>query len=242
MAVADRDPVHGGGDREAGGNERLAVEAAQDAEGLRLDLLLFAPADVGHDVVGHVHGSDSGVARARERLQRRHRDLAQAEGAVQGSKRHRQAHDAAVRVGDDVTAAGALALDRERVEVIGVDLRDQQRHVGIHPMVAGVGDDGVALAGQRGLHLAGDRGVEPGEEHLGAERALARRHPKGTDRLGGSPGQPPGAGLAVRLARRAVGGGQVDHLEPRVIGEELDEALAHRSRRPQDAHRNLHVA
>ena len=109
-------------------------------------------------------------------------------------------------------------------------------------MVAGVGDDGVALAGQRGLHLAGDRGVEPGEEHLGAERALARRHPKGTDRLGGSPGQPPGAGLAVRLARRAVGGGQVDHLEPRVIGEELDEALAHGSRRSQDAHRNLHVA
>ena len=66
VAVADRHPVHGGGDREAGGNERLAVEAPQDAAGLRFDLLLLAPADVGHHVVGHVHGGDPGVARARE--------------------------------------------------------------------------------------------------------------------------------------------------------------------------------
>ena len=68
----------------------------------------------------------------------------EAERAVQRRQGHGQADHAAVRVGDDVAAAGALALHGERVEVVGVDLGDEQRHVGVHAVVARVGDHGVA--------------------------------------------------------------------------------------------------
>src|SRR5262249_60080617 len=53
---------------------------------------------------------------------------------------------------------------------------------------------------------------------------------------------PPGTGFVVRLAGGAVGGRQVDDFEPRVIGQELDEALPDRARRPQHANGDLRHA
>ena len=160
---------------------------------------------------------------------------------MQGRQGHGQSHDAAVGVGDDVAATRAPTLRVQGVQVVGVHLGDEQRHVGVHAVVAGVRDDGVALAGEAGFHLARHRGVEPREEHLRAEGPLAGGDPDVRHGVGGSAGQAPGAGFAIGSARRAVGGGQLRHLEPRMIGEELHEALADRSRRAQDADRNLHL-
>ena len=147
VAVGHGHAVHGGGDRGSGAcGRRRRRSVPRISQRLGLDLLLLAAADVGDHVVRDVQGGDAGVAGAGEGLQRDHGHALEAERAVQRGQGHGQADHAAVRVGDDVAAARALALHGQRVEVVGVDLGDEQRHVGVHAVVARVGDHGVALA------------------------------------------------------------------------------------------------
>ena len=54
-----------------------------------------------------------------------------------------------------------VALRIEQRKVIGIDLGNQQRHQRIHPVVAGVADDGPAAAREGDLGVAGDRRIQP---------------------------------------------------------------------------------
>ena len=55
--------------------------------------------------------------------------------------------------------SGALLLGQDR-QVVGVDLRNEQRHQRIHPEVAGVADDEVARRRKGLFDFAGDGGIE----------------------------------------------------------------------------------
>src|SRR6185503_4754566 len=132
-----------------------------------------------------------------------------------------------------------LPLHGQRVEVIGVDLRDEERHVGVHAVVAGVRDDRVSLVRERRLHFARHRGVEAGEQDLGLELLVAGLDHAARGRLREGSPEAPRAGVLVRLARRPVRRRQLLDLEPGVIGEELHEALSDRARGAEHAHCHL---
>ena len=100
-------------------------------------------------------------------------------------------------------------------------------HVGAHAVVAGVGDHGVAPGGEDGLGLAGDGGIEAGEQQPGGEGGIERLDHQAGHRLRDTSRKPPGTGFAIGLARRALGGHDLGHGKPGMIGQELDEALAH---------------
>ena len=162
-----------------------------------------------------------GIAGAGEGLQRDHRDLGSIPNArCERRQGHGEAHHAAVRVGDDVAAAGALALHGEGVEVVGVDLGDQQRDVGVHAVVARVGDDRVALRAR------GPSPTSPATDESRPENSSFERNGPvaGPDRQAGdarpeaSPGSRHVQASRVGLARRAIRGRDLGHLEPGMIG------------------------
>jgi len=76
---------------------------------------------------------------------------------MQRGKREHQPNRRAVRIcNDESLSADALLLSVKRVQVIRVDLRNQQRHVRLHPMVAGIADNGNSRPGQIQFHLFRD--------------------------------------------------------------------------------------
>ena len=151
-------------------------------------------------------------------------------------ERHHQADRRAVGIGDHVAArllAPGLLFDQ--VQVVGVDLGNDQRHVGVHAEGARVGDHGASGRGKLRLHLAGDVGVERGEDDLRRAIGLGRRNGHARDALGQGSVEAPLGGVAVLLAAGAVAGRKPRDLEPRMVLEQLDEALADHTGRAKDA-------
>ena len=119
--------------------------------------------------------------------------------------------------------------------MIGVHLGNEQRHVGHHPVVARVADDDVAGLGECAFDLAGDRRVEPENISFGALPGVAASTIVLRDVVGQAIGQPPGGGVAERLALRALAGAEPLHLEPRMVREKRDELLADHAGRAENA-------
>src|SRR5690606_30232553 len=76
-----------------------------------------------------------------------------------------------------VLPAAPLALRLDRREVVRVDLRDHQRDIRIHAMVARVGEDALALGGEARLDLASDASRQSRENDRAAHRLLIVLHP-----------------------------------------------------------------
>jgi hypothetical protein len=235
VAVDGRHAVDLRGDGHRRVGEAAVAPASEDLARLGLDLLFLAAADVGDDVVEDRVRGDARVARAADGLHGRDVHALHAERALERRQGDGQAHHRAVRVGDDVPLA-ALALHVDGVEVVRVDLRDQQRDVGGHAVVLGVRDHRAAAVGVVVLRLAGDRGVEAGEEQPRLEVAAQRFHGEAGHVVGHERLETPVGRRAVRLSGAAVGGHHLVHAEPRVIGEELDEALADGAGGAEDGH------
>ena len=154
--------------------KRSSSQRAEDLARLGLDLLFLAAADVRDDVVEDRVRRHARVAGAGDGLHRRDVELVDAEAALDRRDGHRQSDRRAVRIRDDVAvAAAAFFLPLDRAEVIGVDLGDQQRDVGVHAVIARVRDDDAAAIRVVVLGFAGDGGVESGEDEARFE--LARR-------------------------------------------------------------------
>jgi len=166
VAVGDRHARR----RRADGERRVANHAvvvrAEQLAGFRLDFLFLAAADIRDHVAERVERRDAGIARARKRLQRRHDDTRDLE-LPQAGEYHGDVDGGAVRVGHDAARAleaARAALIVEQRQMIRVDLRDQQRHQRIHPVVARVADDQPSAAGEGRFRVTRDRRVERRED------------------------------------------------------------------------------
>ena len=126
-----------------------------------------------------------------------------------------------------------LLLDHP--QVIGIHFGQHQRHVGSHTEGAGVRDHGAAGGGKFRLHLTGDGRIHAGEEYLRRGIGLGGRHDHPGDALGQRRIQPPLGGLTIRFAAGAVAGRKPRNIEPRMVFEQLNIALADHSSRAKDA-------
>ena len=127
----------------------------------------------------------AGIARARERLHGHHVDRCQPERVVQRLQRADQVSRRAVRVRHDDSPPSLaqrqplrlLPVDQRRV--VGVDVRDQQRHVGVHAVRRGVGADRETCVGQLALRLRPAAAAGNGREeqlHVRVDRVRLGRH------------------------------------------------------------------
>jgi hypothetical protein len=124
-----------------------------------------------------------------------------------------------------VEQLGLVTIAPLQLEVVGIDLRNQQRHQRIHAEVARVADDDMAGGGEGALDLAGDRGVKAGEHHLGTFARLARLDGPARRRARHGRGQPPRRDLAIELALRPLAGGQPADAKPRMARQPRDKLL-----------------
>src|ERR1035437_1621776 len=242
VAVLDGDAVATGADAGGEGGDGVAFKTAEKLEGFGLHLFFFA-ANVGHDVDQDVHGGYAGVAGAGDGLHGGHEDLFDAEALLDGLEGHDQAYGGAVGVGDHVAARlAARGLLLDQVEVLGVNLGNDQGHVGRHAVGAGVGNDGAAGLGKAGFEVAGDGGVQSGENYFGCGLVSGGR----SQGVGGSDGhagdasgerrvQAPPGGFSVGFAAGAVAGAQPCNFKPGMALKQLNEALADHSGRAEDA-------
>ena len=87
-------------------------------------------------------------------------------------ERHGQHDRGAVGIGRDLALPAAAALlERNDLQMIGIHFRNEQRNVGLHAMVARVGNHHVAGLRELPLDLGCDRGVHGGKDQ--ARRAIA---------------------------------------------------------------------
>ena len=140
-----------------------------------------------------------------------------------------------VTIAPDQPRSRPLALQHRRV--IGVDLRDDQRHIRLHPVVARVAEDDMPGGGQPRLDLRPPTSAGRAEKRIGLVSSSS----------GAAHDQVARALRARRLAaarspprrtagpRRASEPRHLAQLEPRVVGQQLDEPLPDRARRRQDA-------
>ena len=88
---------------------------------------------------------------------------------LQRRQSQRQHDGGAVRIGDDLALPAALALlARDELQVIGIDLRHEQRHIRLHAMIARVRDHDVAGLGKGALDLGGDQASMAEKSRRGA--------------------------------------------------------------------------
>ena len=110
----------------------------------------------------------------------------------------------------------SFAWRAQEREVIGVHLRDEERHGRVHAVVARVAHHDVAGVREGPLQLAGDTGVERGEDEAGTDAGSRGLDGALGDPLGDRRLEPPGRRVRVALPFRALAGGEPGELEPRV--------------------------
>jgi len=124
----------------------------------------------------------------------------------------------------------------------GIDLRHQERHVRLHPVVFGVGNDRQAGSGEGALNRARHRRVEPAENEVARREGLrhARLHGHVGHALRHRRAREPVRGLTVRLPGGALRRSQRGDLEPGMIREEANEGLPDGASSAQDACAKMH--
>ena len=243
----------GGGDAQAlrgdgrllGVGDVVAVDPAPDLHGLLLALFLLA-AYVGDDVVDHFRPGLEGLSCAGDGLIGADEDLVQPVLQPQRGEGGDVALDGAVALDGDEAARGAQALflRGDDLQVLGVYLGDDHRHVRSPAVGAVVGDDrrlapGVLLLERQYLLLLHVHGGED-EVHLAGDGS----HVRGVldddtlCALGHRDVQRPtlGDGLLVGLARAALTRGDDLQLEPGVVRYKGYKALTHHTGAANDAY------
>src|ERR1051326_3566816 len=102
------------------------------------------------------------------------------------------------------------------MQMRAVDFGNNQRDLSMHAKGAGVGDYGVAGAGEARLELGGDGGVQRGEDYFGRARRISRGNAHACNRRWNGRLKAPARRFVIRLAERAAGGGDPGELEPGV--------------------------
>ncbi len=239
MPIEDGNAVGVRAEHDVGVHTATIHHTPQHLAQLLRELLLLAR-DVGHDVVQNIERGHAGIPRAGDRLHRRHKDLANAKRRVQRLERQRHARDRAVRTGDDEAgpaAPGALRFDK--CHVIGVDLRDEQRHVGHGAVRRSIRADGVPRSRELRLDLVRHIRWQRRKDQLRGQIRLQRLHHHLVHNGRWIAGNHPLADIGVPFSRAPLRRRQRRHLEPRMSRQQLNKPLSHRPRRAQNANRNF---
>src|SRR5262249_44121852 len=166
----DRHAVTVRADAEAGPDKARAVPLTQQL--LRLCFhFFFLAADEGNDVAENIEGRNAGIAGAGSGLHGDDEEFLQAESVGGRLENEDESGSGAIGISDDEARAIAaiFLLQRNGIEMRSVDLRNQQRDVGIHSMIFGVAYDRIAGTGEVFFGGARDGRVECGEDHVAIE-------------------------------------------------------------------------
>jgi hypothetical protein len=143
-----------------------------------------------------------GIARARDRLHGRDEQLLDPERAMEWGKSEDQRGGGAVGVGQDGAGpAAGLVLPVHQRQVVEVGLGDEERHVRVHPVITGVGDDVRARRRERLLDWPGYVRVERAEDDRARERRDACLDREASDPTGQRGALAPAHDLTVAPAR-----------------------------------------
>ncbi len=160
---------------------------------------------------------------------------------MQGGNGERDDDRRAVRIRHDRTGpAAALPLQLQQRQLIGVDLRDQERHVGIHAMVACIAEHDPPSPREGLLDLARHTGIEGGEDDRRIDRRRIAGHHRERAHVRGHGGADPAGGVGVRASSAAFRRGHGAELEPRMVVKQPDEGLSHGAGRAE--HADFHAA
>ena len=115
-----------------------------------------------------------GIACAGNGLQGDDENFLQAEGVGQRLEHQHEAGCGTIGIGHDEAGvvAALLLLHADGVEMRGVHFGNQQRNVGIHAVIFGVADDGIAGAREFFFGGASDAGIERGKNEIAVEGGL----------------------------------------------------------------------
>lgn len=108
----------------------------------------------------------------------------------------------------------------------GVYFGNEQRDVGIHAVIAGIADDGIAGAGKNFFGFASDGRIERGEDEVAVESRVETLDNEVASGFRDRRVEMPADGFGVGLAGRTLRGGDFGEIEPGMIAEHLNEALA----------------
>ena len=232
-----------GDDGLLGVDNLVALDVAPQLQRLLLTLFFLA-ADVGDHIVDDLRHPVEGLARAGNGLIGADQRLVDAELLHQGVQGGNVALQAAVGFDCDEATLGAqtLALGRDDLNVVGVDLRHHHRHIRGAAVCAVVGDDralclGVSLFQRLDLGLGHiDRAED--EVHLRGDlfHLGGVQHDHLLDAFGHRSGHSPAGadGFLIGLSGAAAGSGQRGQLEPRMIFQQRDKALTDHASRTDD--------
>src|SRR6266571_5123362 len=236
VAVDDRHAIAVGAEAEAGVHEARAIPLAEELLRFGFHFFFFA-ADEGNDVALDVHRGDAGITGAGDGLKSDDENLLEAERVGERFQYQNKAGRGTVRIGDDETGVvtAIFLLQRNGVEMRGVDFGNEQRNVRIHAVIPRVADDGIAGAGEIFFGGAGDRRIERGENEVAIEIGLEPLDDESAGGLGDRRFEMPLDGFGVGFAGRTLGGSDFGEGKPRMIGQQIHEALADDARGAQDA-------
>jgi hypothetical protein len=110
-----------------------------------------------------------------------------------------------------------------------VDLGNEQRNVGIHAVILGITDDGIACASEIFFSGACNARIEGGKDEIAFEVGIEAFDDKAAGGFRDGPVEMPAYRLGVILTGRAFGRGHLCQLEPRMASEKLYQALAHQA-------------
>ncbi len=118
----------------------------------------------------------------------------------------------------------------------GVDFSDDERDVGLHAIVAGIGDDDVTGLGKFAFNFGSDGGVHSREDETGRTGRLRF----GDNDFGGFGRdiaiETPGCSVFELLTGGAITGSEPSQSEPGMALQEADEVLAHHAGAAKDAY------
>src|SRR5262249_44944795 len=139
-------------------------------------------------------------------------------------------------IGDNLTLPSTIALlSGNQLQMVGIDLRNEQRNIVLHPMIARIRYYDVPGLGKRTFDIGRYRSIH-------RRKQQARRIPRlaffdGEIRNGsGHYAEMPGHRIPVLLAGRAVARAEPREVEPRMALQELDEMLAYHSGSAEDTY------
>src|SRR5712691_23377 len=122
-----------------------------------------------------------------------------------------------------------------------VHFGNEERYIGIHAVIPAIADDGITRAGEIFFGRAGDGRIERGKHKVAVEREVETFDDEAARSVRDRRVEMPVHGFSVSLAGGTLGGRHFGELEPGMIAEHLNKALADDSSSAEDSRLPLFV-